>query len=204
MKLLLFPLLILIACNSNVTHTNYSDYLLDDNREIEENFNGGQMNFMKMVAKNIKQSDNASELYSQALVLLEVQVQKDSTKIFFTNSLGLGYEEEIQLCFSKIQSQWHFQKEEIVNFKMSIAFSINVGDTNSIPHDSSSINITAYSNPNDLIWSSDDLYRDAFFKDNTSLVKKRDFYLNQGNSDSAQIFEEELIRRDPLRHFIKY
>tara|TARA_B100000524_G_scaffold287179_1_gene162279 strand:- start:273 stop:896 length:624 start_codon:yes stop_codon:yes gene_type:complete len=181
--------------------SNYNDWKIDTS-VLNNHYNGGTYSFIKDHAQKIEYPYEAEKLCSQAVVLFEFKVLKDTIIFQFNNNSELGYEESIIKAFNQNRQNWRNANNKV--FKLSIGFKFDGGDTpnSGINKDSVMFMITLSRNVNDLIYHTDDLYKECLFKSNDFLLNKYRDYKSRNEEDSVNIFRQELIRRDPLMHHI--
>ena len=181
--------------------SNYNEWKIDTSI-LNNHYNGGTYSFIKDHAQKIDYPSEAQSLCSQAIILFEFKVLKDTIIFQFNNNSELGYEESIIKIFNQNRQIWRNANNKV--FKLSIGFKFDVGDTpnSGINKDSVMFMITLSRNVNDLIYHTDDLYKECLFKSNDFLLNKYRDYKSRNIEDSVNIFRQELIRRDPLMHHI--
>ena len=177
--------------------SNYNEWKIDTSI-LNNHYNGGTYSFIKDHAQKIDYPSGAQNLCSQAIILFEFKVLKDTIIFQFNNNSELGYEESIIKAFNQNRQNWRNANNKV--FKLSIGFKIDIGDTpnSGINEDSVTFVITLFRNVNDLIYNTDDLYKDCLFKSHDFLLTKYSDYKSRNIEDSVNIFRQELIRRDPL------
>ena len=181
--------------------SNYNEWKIDTSI-LNNHYNGGTYSFIKDHAQKIDYPSGAQNLCSQAIILFEFKVLKDTIIFQFNNNSELGYEESIIKAFNQNRQNWRNANNKV--FKLSIGFKFDVGDTlnSGINKDSVMFIITLLRDVNDIIYHTDDIYKECLFKSNNFLLNKYADYKGRNIEDSANIFRQELIRRDPLMHHI--
>lgn len=183
--------------------SNYNDWKIDTS-VLNNHYHGGTYSFIKDHAQKIDYPYEAEKLCSQAVVLFEFKVLKDTIIFQFNNNSDLGYEESIIKAFNQNRQNWRNANNKV--FKLSIGFKIDIGDrpNSGINEDSVMFMITLFRNVNDLIYHTDDLYKECLFKSNYFLINKYKYFKCRNIEDSLNIFRQELMRRDPLGNRIKF
>ena len=192
---------VLVLCGYSQKSSNYNDWKINTS-VLNNHYNGGTYSFIKDLAHKIEYPYEAEKLCSQAVVLFEFKVLKDTIIFQFNNNSELGYEESIVKAFNQNKQNWRNANNKV--FKLSIGFKIDIGDTpnSGINEDSVTFIITLFRNVNDLMYYTDDLYKECLFKSNDFLLTKYKDYKSRNIEDSVNIFRQELIRRDPLMNHI--
>lgn len=181
--------------------SNYNDWKIDTS-VLNNHYNGGTYSFIKDHFQKLNYPSEAENLCSQAIILFEFKILKDTITFQFNNKSELGYEESIIKTFNQNKQNWRNANNKV--FKLSIGFKFNVGDTpnSGINEDSVMFMITLYRDVNDLIYHTDDLYKACLFQSNDFILTKYGDYKSRNIEDSVNIFRQELIRRDPLMNHI--
>ncbi|MCF8219816.1 MAG: hypothetical protein K9I29_08795 [Bacteroidales bacterium] len=187
----------------NTENQNYYEWKTDSSI-INKHYEKGAINLKYDLAKNINYPSEAIELCSQALVLFECTVLKDTILINFNNEIGLGFESSIINVFNQNREKWKNIPEKGLRFKYSVSFIIKVPNDlpTDINKDSVCFNIIMSRNVNCLIYHTDNLYEGCYFPSNELLIEKFKDYKAGNEIDSLKVIKEEIKRRDPLmKHF---
>lgn len=180
--------------------SNYNDWAPDTNL-INKHFQGKTANLFKSLGHELRYPRQARDLYSQAIVLFECRLFPDTTRLVFIQDYGLNYEKTIVESFNKIQSEWKNVPNEGISFLFSIGFELSSYSNGfeTWKNDSVFFKICSYELSSGI---SDETYcQGCLFCNNNEIKRKLKLYQEQNNSDSAQLFVNELKRRDPLNKF---
>lgn len=189
--------------NSPNENKNYSDWQ-SDAAVINKFYKGGTNAFFKIINRHLIYPESASTICSQAIILIDCIVLRDTIIINFHNRLGLGFEESIIDVLNQTKNNWKRIPRKGIRFKYSIAFVIEVDSSkpNDIISGSTVFTTKILRNVNCLFYRTDNLYDGCVFESNDFLLKKIEEYKVNNNLDSLNMMQEELIRRDPLRKYL--